>query len=549
MNKRTFLKSLVGQSEAVAPVKAPMVNGFSPFSGNWTFEKARHLLNRTMFGVTKEDIVWSVNNGLEATVDRLLQDVADPDPPIYYQYQRDPNVALGETWVNTPADPNAGGIFNARIRSLATWWTGNILHSGMNITERMILFWHEHFAINNIRVGRYAYHYHNIIRRNVMGNFRPMIEEMTIDSAMLKFLNGDENTRIAPNENYARELLELFTIGRGELAGPGDYTNYTEQDVIELARALTGWRAQSRVAETDDFSGVYRNNRHDRETKTLSHRFDNVVIENEDDQEYKTVIDIILQKQEVARYLSRQLHLWFVGSNIDDDTEINVIEPMSQILFDSDYEIKPALRALLLSDYFNSGVHDGCMISSPIDFIMKIVNVFELKFEGELVNQYFMWSLLTGFANAQEMQLLSLPNVAGWKAYYQAPNFYKTWINSISLNLRESVIDELVDNSGNVLRQALSIDIPAFISKLDNPYEVTEMIQEIASILYPFPLADNQIDFLKNILIPGLPDYVWGEEYSNYVNFPDDEDIQNTMERKMQALMNSMLKLGEFYLH
>ena len=138
-----------------------------------------------------------------------------------------------------------------------------------------------------------------------------------------------------------------------------------------------------------------------------------------------------------------------------------------------------------------------------------------------------MWSLLTGFANAQEMQLLSLPNVAGWKAYYQAPNYYKTWINSISLNLREAVIDELVDNSGNALRQALSIDIPLFLSKLDNPYEVNEMLLEIAKILYPFPLADNQIDFLKNILIPGLPDYVWGEEYSNYVNFPDDEDIQN----------------------
>ncbi len=521
------------------------MSNLSPYTGEWTFSKARHLLSRTTFGPGKTQIAWSAENGLEATIERLFEPVGEHDPPIYHRYDQDPDVPVGETWVNTP--PSVGGLGNARNSSHTAWWMGLILNSGMNIHERMTLFWHEHFAITDVRLGRFSYHYSSILRDYALGNFRNLIEEMTICPAMLEFLNGNENTSRAPNENYARELLELFTIGRGDLAGPGDYTNYTEQDVEELARALTGWVSTTRLDDGAEIRGRFFDQRHDNGTKVLSERFDNAVIEDLGEEEYKRIIDLILGKKEVARYLCRQMHIWFVGSDIDASTEENVIEPMAQILFDGNFEIEPAIRALLASNYFNEGDHVGCMITSPIDFVTKMINTFETTWDLPVIDQYSLWLLLRGYCDNQGMAIMQLPTVAGWKAYYQQPNYYKTWINSVSLNSREEVITALLNPNGRVGRQ-LGVDIPQFFASLENPYDVNEMISEISQILFPFPLAENQSDFLKNIILPGLPDYVWGEEYSNYINFPDDRNIQETVEDKMRALLETMIKMPEFYL-
>ena len=120
---------------------------------------------------------------------------------------------------------------------------------------------------------------------------------------MLRFLNGNTNTKQSPNENYARELLELFTIGRGPQVAEGDYTNYTEDDVVELAKALTGWKFKK--LDTGETVSYFRKGQHDPTDKQLSHRFDNQIIQNGGENEYKTVVDIILNKKEVAKYICR----------------------------------------------------------------------------------------------------------------------------------------------------------------------------------------------------------------------------------------------------
>lgn len=524
----------------------PPINALLPYQGEWNKEKAMHLLTRCCMGPKRAEIKWCIDNGLDKTIDLLLEDKPTPDPPIYDNYDRDPNVSIGETWVNTRPTPGAGNN-GARRRSHRVWWTGLIINSGLSILERMTLFWHEHLPVGLVTDGQYLYHYSSTLRKYALGNFKTLIEEITVAPAMLKYLNGNDNTRQAPNENYARELLELFTIGKGDLVAPGDYTHYTEVDVAEIARALTGWVAANREND-QEINSSFVLNRHDRDSKTLSHRFDNITIENEAEDEYKAIIDIILKKQEVARHLIRQLHIWLVSADITEEVEQSVIEPLSQILFDNNYEIKPVLRVLLASDYFNSGTHNGCMINSPIDIICKLINTFEINLGQDIFRSYASWDVLADIAINQNQELSSVSSVAGWKAYYQSPSFYQFWINSVSLVAREKFVnfltgDERVNNFNR------GINFLDFFASLENPFDVKEMIIEIASILFVFPLAENQIEYLQNIIIPGLPDYVWGEQYAEYLSRPDDEDLRTSITNKMKSLLSAMLKMPEIYLH
>ena len=156
---------------------------------------------------------------------------------------------------------------------------------------------------------------------------------------MLLYLNGNENTKEAPNENYARELLELFTIGKGEVAGPGDYTTFTEQDVQSMARVLTGWTINLLAIGTK-LESIFLAPRHDTGSKQLSSRFNDEIIENAGDQEYSNLIDVIFEQDEVSKFICRKIYRYFINHEIDDEIEANIIEPMAQIIRDDNYEVE-----------------------------------------------------------------------------------------------------------------------------------------------------------------------------------------------------------------
>ncbi len=517
------------------------------YSGDWNFEKACFLLGRTTFGKTKAQVDECVSDGLEKTIEKLFTlPEEEPSPPIYHRFENDPQAPVGTTWVDKyyPAN-DIPGLHPARRTSVAIWQVGLMQEAGVNILHKMVLFWHEHFPINDINRGEFLYDYAKLLHRNAIGNVRTIVEEMTICPSMLVFLNGVQNTKESPNENYARELLELFTIGRGEAAGEGDYTNYTELDVAEIARALTGWVFDLNPDNT--LESLYVHPRHDTDQKQLSHRFDNAIIDNANAEEYKNVIDIILQKKETARYICRQLHIWFVGSNITEEVEANIIEPMAQIMYDSNYEVTPALKALLSSEYFLDGTHYGCMITSPIDYLFKIINTMEIPFPGTEIEKYFFWEAIGGASAQMEMSIFSIPSVAGWKSYYQAPNFYQFWISSVSLGSRQDISTVLV-NGVNLGDQRLEIDVINFISKLDGATDPNKLIAGIAENIFVLPLSQNQIDFLKEVLIPGLPDFEWTVEYGEFLEDPEDPDKRNAITSKLKSLIFTMVKMPEFHL-
>ncbi|MEO0728648.1 MAG: DUF1800 family protein, partial [Bacteroidota bacterium] len=496
---------------------------------------------------TPTQIKRAVSEGLGVTIGQLFADQPLPSPPVYYDYENDPNVPLGETWISSLApNPLPPGLFGARRRSLLSWQLGLMMQGGASIREKMVLFWHNHFALEDNN-GQRGYQYLNTLRTNALGNFRTLVEQITVDPSMLLYLNGHQNSRQAPNENYARELLELFTIGRGEAVGPGDYTNYTEDDVVQMARALTGWRAV--FLDTGVPAGIFVPNRHDTEDKQLSHRFDNVMISDAGADEYKVVIGHILQKSESARYLARQLHIWFVGANIDPVIETNIIEPLAQIILDDDYEVQRALETLLSSDYFFDTSHRGCMVSHPLDFMFRIVTtmgVVPLEDVGPLT-YYRYWNQLRRITESLDMSILGIPSVAGWRPFYQAPNFYELWINSVSLTIRQEVGDTLLGgiNQGGVRWEP---DLLSFIAEMDNNLDPNSLLEQLGLYLFSYPIAENQRNFLKEILIPGLPDFEWTVEYADYLQDPEDPDLRNAVLTKLEAVFGTLLKMPEFHL-
>jgi len=523
-----------------------MSTSLTPYSGSWEKSHAVHLLNRTVFGASKTVVDSFTSIGMQASIDKLFEEKELPGPPVYYNFNDDPNVPNGETWVYTPITQGIQGLNNARKRSLRAWQTGLFQLTTDHIAEKMWLFWHEHLPIAAVGNAQIEYQYVDVIKRNTLGNFKTMIEEITVSPAMLLFLNGNDNTAANPNENYARELLELFTIGRGLEAGDGDYTNYTEQDVAEIARALTGWR--SRFVDNSPLpQGLYITNRHDKEPKQLSHRFDNVIIDNLEEEEYKRVIEIIFEKTETAKHLCRKLHIWFVGSDINEEVEENIISPMADIMINDNYDISNALKALLQSEYFYDSGINGCMINSPIDYTMKILNGFEVQFPNSVEFSYRIWRTISQSLAANQMAILELPSVAGWKAYYQAPVYYEFWINSVTLNLRDQLASILM-NGYNVGDNRVGIDPLAFIAKLDDALDPNALIRESAEILLAVPITQDQINYLKDLLIPGLPDFEWTVEYADHLEHPEDVNLANSVRAKLVSMFGALIRMPEFYL-
>lgn len=514
--------------------------GLEPYSGEWTWKQAVHLLKRTTFGPKHEQIKTFIEMGLEKSIDFLFAPSQDPGLPINFYFQNDPEVPIGETWIGKKVTPNVQGLIQARNSSLSAWIINQMMYNPPNILEKLILFWHNHLVISGIFNPNFKYSYYLLLKEYALGNFKELMQKMTIEPAMLLYLNGNENTAQAPNENYAREVLELFTIGKGPLVAPGDYTNYTEQDVVELARALSGWTIRNGKA-------FFRSNKHDTGKKELSYRFGNAIIENAGKDEYKKVIEIIFKQDEVSRFISRQLYIWYVNYNITEDIEANIIEPMAKILRDNDYVIEPVLKTLLLSDHFFNDCNHGEMIKSPVDFSLSILKTGNAPVPNDEISKYFISNYLNRrvFIKMEQAYFL-IPSVAGWKAYYQEPVFYKYWISSVTLPLRKKVVENLIDKKVKYRDIKYGLDLLDLVSKFDSPENPDLLLKSLTDLFLPYDLTEEQYEFLKTqVLIPGLPDYEWTVEYNDYLNNPNDITKAGIINKKLKELCKILLNLPE----
>ena len=557
MNRRSTLATLMGKSNSsseASPALAPLT-GIDPYQGDWNYRRAAHLLRRTMFGPSYEQIKDAVDMGLEAVVSKLLEVKDLPDPPVNFNREDDPDVAIGESWVKAPYDNSIQGLQGSRRASLRGWTLGQMINGDINIREKMTLFWHSMLVTSEINEPRLEYQYITLLRENALGNFKELIKKITVNPSMLIYLNGTDSTNRAPNENYPRELLELFTLGKGDLAGPGDYTTFTEHDVTEMSKVLTGWVINRRpqpdpVTGEIEFEARFVPSRHDTTTKTLSHRFNNAVISNAGENEYSNLIDIIFEHPEASKFLVRKLYRWFVYYTITPEIEANVIEPLAELFKNSGYEVKPLVEALLLSEHFHDDEMTGCMIKNPLDFVAGMFHQFDIEVpETPLALQYGIWVNVNRITGPLQMEYYGVPSVAGWPAYYQEPGYYKMWINSVTLPLRIDISDGLSTVGFPIGRNfRLRIDALAFLETIEQPDDPNSVIAEFAKILFTHEVTDDQHKYLKEILIPGLPDYEWTVEYGEYKSDPQNSDLRESIELKVRSLLKAMLSMPEYQL-
>jgi uncharacterized protein (DUF1800 family) len=520
----------------------------APYTGTWGYAQAAHLLRRSLFGPTRTEILAAAGSNLTAVLNGLLTAPATaPDPPLNVS-ATDTSVPIGTTWTNQVFDQNFEGV---RRTSLRDWWLGLQLNQATTLVEKMTLFWHNHFVIEfgDINDARMGYEYVRLLRQHALGNFKQLAKDVTVTPAMLRYLNGNQSVTGAPNENYGRELLELFTVGKGPLIGTGNYTNYTEADVQAAAKVLTGWRDLN----TPPVSSYFTASRHDTTTKVFSSAFGGASIANSGATEYQNLVNLIFQQAETARFIVRKLYRWFVYYLIDTQVETDIIRPLATLLIQNNYDIAPVLRMLLSSEHFFDTLNVGCLIKSPLDFTVGLMRQMQVAFPtatANLAGQYMMWDYVYGQANVQQQTLGDPPNVAGWAAYYQTPQFHELWINAVTLPRRNQVTDLFI--GAGYTRSGLNIKIDVLALAQSFPTATASdcnlLIDEFVRLMLPITLTANQLTFLKNTLLPGLPDFEWTVEWQQYLAAPTNTAKKNAVTTKLQAMLRALMGLAEYHL-
>jgi hypothetical protein len=566
MNRRSFLETTLKSSISEGtgsinlsdqPSPAPgslsgtfrTLSGIDPYSGPWGKSQVIHLLRRTTFAAKKADIEKLSAMSPDAAVDLLLQEPVDTPPPPVNHYNTDTytdptGVLPGETWIGAPWGD--GMVDLKRVESLKCWWTGLMINQAPNLLEKMTLFWHNHFAVkaNSIDNARYAYYHNILLRQYAFGNFKELIRKVTTDPAMLRYLNGFANVNTAPDENYARELQELFTLGKGS------DSRYTEQDVKTAARVLTGWKIDS-ASQTSYFDPAM----HDTGDKIFSEFYGNKVITGKTGQEgageLDELLDMIFSQEEVSRFICRKLYSWFVYYQIDQTTEENIIAPLAALFREQNYEIKPVLSALFKSTHFFDPLNVGCMIKNPVDFMMGMARQFYIRFPDSVSyrDQYITWDYIRMQASEMQMDIAEPPNVAGWPAYWQAPLFHRIWVNSVTLPRRVRVGNVFIAPNG-YQRLGTTIKIePLEVAELfSDPSDPDLLISELTEYLYAIPVSDNQKSELKELLLMGQDTIYWSDAWNGYKANPADEHHREFLENSLRSLLKYMMELPEFQL-
>lgn len=556
MDRRSFLTSTIPSSGSgrvkTAPLPPPN-GGLAPFTGAWTENEVIHLLKRTLFGVTRADINYFRTLSLQQSVDELLNPTAPlPDLPVK-EYtvpavatNPDTNIAQGSTWV---LDVNNDGTVNSlRMNSFKKWWMGVMINQDRSIREKMTLFWHNHFATETGTIGnaQYVFKHHLLLRTYALGNFKALTRAVTIDPGMLVYLNGERNTKSAPDENYGRELQELFCCGKG----PG--SQYTEDDVKAAAQVLTGWRN-----DAASISSYFDVKRHDTGNKTFSAFYGNTVIQGKNsatagDEELDALLDMIFATQEVAKYISRRLYRWFVYYDIDSTVEANIITPMADLLRANNYEIKPVLSALLKSEHFFDVLAKGCQIKSPVDLVVGTCREWQVAFQpsADYLTNYGFWSYLVNWANNMQQSIGDPPDVSGWKAYYQEPQFYEVWITSDTLPKRNQFTDTMVQNGYTFNGKKLFIDVTEFAKTLPKPEDPNVLIDDILKLIYRIDLSAASKNQLKtDILLGGqAADYYWTDAWNVFINNPGNTSNTTTIRNRLRDLIKYFMNLAEYQL-
>ncbi len=551
-----------------------ITSGLAPYSGPWTFWEATHLLKRTSFGVKKIDVDNLLQLDVATAVDSLLT-VSSPvlpstTPLNWYQGSEvdSSGVLLGGNWTNknlTYVASNDGTVDYYRCLGLQYWNWGLCINDGNSIREKMTLFWYHFIPINyeGIRnlvgnAGTMSNDYMNVLRNNCLGNFKLLIKKIAKSPAMLFYLSGQYSTAAAPNENFARELMELFMLGKVPTQ------NYTEGDVQAAAKIFSGWMVNYNSLANYPFVVEFVPTNHNQSNKTFSSFFGNTTINNQTGAagaaEFDLFFDMMFTQQgtNIAKYICRRLYRFFVYYDIDNNVETNVITPLAALLVSSNWDMQPVVGALLNSEHFFDVANRGVMIKSPVDYISGIINTLKMNTNVpvgplQVPNQHSVWGDFQYISlNYLEQGFGSVPNVSGWKSYYQNPTYYQNWINSNSVQQRSLLINYFMDGSLAPGGLTLKVDPIAFVQQFPNLtiQNPDLLINAIIQLLFSvdLPTAFKTETKVQNLLSGQTTNYYWTTAWNNYNTNPTNMSYKNIVTERLKALLTSFLQLAEFQL-
>ena len=509
----------------------------TPVTQPLTALQAAHLLRRATFGPSAAQIKAFTGLMPAVALARLLADSPAPDAPL--------DVTTGKPFHDLPFDNMLDGPWRNYLKN---WYTGQMVREGVSLRETMTLFWQNHFVSTLATVGdaRMMYRQNVLLRKNALGNFQTAITEITKDPAMLLYLNGNQNVVNSPNENYGRELQELFTIGRGG--------NYTEDDVKAAARVLTGWNQTGyRNTTTAAITTTFTPNRHDATDKKFSAAYGNTIIKGRTgdtagDLELADLVDMILKQNETARFICRKLYRYFINDSVTTDIETNFIGPLAQVFIDGKFELKPVLTALFSSQHFYDTGLIGAIIKSPLQLVVGAFRQFEIALPDP-VKDPVNFNTVTNFMNArareQTQDVMDQTTVFGWPAYYDT-GFYQKWISANTLALRAYFTD--LFGKGNVKTNNITYgpNALAIVKALSTPSDPVRLIDDLTVNFFAVPLTTLQKDFLiDNVLVPGLPRYEWTDEWKAYM--ADQSNAKTTaVTTKLNALFLYLFRMAEY---
>lgn len=442
---------------------------YVPSGGDpWNTTKVKHVFRRLGFGASQLEVDNALNLTPEEFIDNLVDNAFNLD--VYPE-------PFWANWAyedfNDYDTENPLFIQEIRIATANSFLTEDL-------RGRMVSFWMNHFVteLEFYFHSPYLYHYLNIIQSNCLGNFKDFVFDIGENSAMLIYLNGYENTENNPNENYARELFELFTLGEGN--------NYTQNDILEASRALTGYN------HWDLWAGpiFFDESTFDDGPKTI--------FDSEGPWGHADVINLIFTEraQEAATFITRKLYRYFVSQEVDAIIEQDIIAPLAQTLIDNNFELVPMLKQLFKSEHFFDERALGVIIKSPFDIIFNYLKETGFFYNDDLMDAFLYYAGLMG------QEIYDPLDVSGWQRD-------ETWINSSTLTGRWQLMELYVNFLFNEGYEFTLVDLardltndsndPAFITQVMIDYFVSKQLHtasdyDTATDIFKWEVPQNYYD-------------------------------------------------------
>ena len=567
------------------------------YDGEWGDAQKKHLLNRSLMGYARYHLEDLNNLTLDESIELLFKpenDLPLPTNDYFYEWTQERydelNKTLGESQYRVePVPPGEAWVESAFPGNVGPWDQYTSLDSyciKQQLRQKTSIHWKLSFFLHNLlptsrdsgASAKAAWQYLQLIYKAPFQNYKQTIKDITMDPNMLWYLNLQFSRVDNPDENFAREIQELFTVGKGPNA------KFTEEDVKAFSKIFVGWGSDFLSHEVPGkilTRFAYWN--HDTSDKQLSEFYGNRLIKGREGEdganEFHELIDVIFENEEVSFYISRRLYQFFVYPEIDEEVENNIIKPMAQKFRETNYSLVETLKLLLKSNHFFDSSNYNSLIKSPIEFVYGCLKTLKLnqediyeqvvnqryingvktrytipnKFKDPMSRDYYFYGRFSGFLKDQGCLFGLPPSVSGWPPYYQAPVYDLFWINSKTISNRANFSQTFEydfsfgnDESNNSFL-SIDIDYSKLIDEMEEPNKLNRVVDQFLQSFITVDIGVQQKNDLMQIILNGVNSDHYTEIYNRYKNNPNNQNKED-LNNRFKKFISRLFMMSEIHL-